>query len=154
MHLIPFCMGPLWASGFGGTHVGKGRFADMKNRIEYSPYRYTYGDDELFTRDMIWPVMKASGSIMTHHYSRSELLFILANPYRGSCEEPTQAFCDEMKLGGTCKDVLMPDDIESPLYAMGLRGTLAQLSKTPAYFDIRLDTERGRAVRRALSVNP
>lgn len=150
MHIIPICLGPMTASTWGGTHIGKGIFSDMKTMIEYFPYRVKYGDDELFTRDMIWPRIKAEGSVMTHHYPRG-LLFRTANPYKGSCEEPTQLYCDETKPGGTCPDIIMPNEIKSPLKALGLRGKLSELIKDPTLFDLHQETERGALALKALA---
>jgi len=152
MHIIPICLGPLTAMAWGGSHVGKGSFSDMKNMIEYFPYRFQYGDDELFTRDMIWPRIKATGSVMTHQYERG-VFFRAVNPYRGSCEEPTQDYCDEAKLGGKCPDVLMPDEIESPWQALGLRGKLSTVKDNLAMFDLHPETERGRKAIEALKAN-
>jgi hypothetical protein len=152
MHILPICLGPMTASVWGGRHSGKGLFSDMKMMIEYFPYRLQYGDDELFTRDMIWPRIKNDGSVMTHHYPRG-LLFRAANPYRGSCEEPTQLFCDHTRAGGSCPDVLMPSDIQSPLKALGLRGRYSDLKMDPALFDLHAETERGARAVKALSAN-
>lgn len=151
MHVLPVCLGPLTASIWGGSHIGKGHFSDMKTMIEYFPYRLKYGDDELFTRDMIWSRIKYIGSVTTHLYPRG-VVHALANPYRGSCEEPTQVFCDHARKGGTCEDVFVPDNIQSPWRALGLRGTLEQLKKRPEGFNLHLETERGRAAYEALRI--
>src|SRR5690606_31575208 len=90
MHLIPTCFGPLTAMLWGGSHVGKGDFSDFHDLVKNYPYRFQYGDDELFTRDLMWPRLKASGSVLTHHFERVGFYTAFGSPYRDSCEEPTQ----------------------------------------------------------------
>ena len=48
MHLQPFCIGPMTAGMWGGSHTGQGLFSDLHAMMAYYPYRSVYGDDELF----------------------------------------------------------------------------------------------------------
>jgi len=149
----PACMGPLTASFWGGVHEGDGFIPDMANYINYFPYRFEYGDDELFSRDIIWPKIKST-SVLTHFYKRG-WRSTLGNPYAGSCEEPTQVYCDMLKKGGVCPDRLLPADVAFPVTDLGLRLSLEELQKNPQNFDMKLNqNERGRKVRRALAVTP
>ena len=50
------------------------RGLDLKEKIENFPYRNSYGDDELFTRDVLWVMMKYIGSVMTHVYKKDYIL--------------------------------------------------------------------------------
>ncbi len=148
-HLQPLCLGPLTASWWGGSHVGKGPFEHLKESISYFPYRFNYGDDELFLRDAVWPTMKASGSVLTHIIERGWVSNMI-NPYAGSCEEPTKRYCNAMNLNNKCEDVELPTDLEYPRTKLGFRVPLAEFEKTPAYFDMKLHTERGKKVYEAL----
>lgn len=135
-HLVPMCIGPLTAMMWGGMHQGENGMKNIHAWIENFPYRLEYGDDELFLRDMVWPKMLASGSVMTHLYPRGFKSF-LAMPYRGSCEEPTQEYCDAMGEGGNCPDIQMPDSIPYPGAALGMRKTFGYLKQAmPEVFDL------------------
>ncbi len=153
MNLNGACIAPVTASLWGGFHVGKeSLFDDLHTFIESYPYRLEYGDDELFIRDIIWPRMKYSGSVLTH-YDLSGWKTWFGNPFVGSCEQPTQKYCDAIKPGGVCEDRLLPDDVIFPAVALGMRATLDELKADPTYFDMHLETERGKRVRKALSVD-
>ena len=124
MQLFPVCMGPLIAGTYGGSHTGTDTlFTDMKTSIEHYPYRNLYGDDEMYLRDIVWPRMKFSGSVLTSMYKRG-LKHNIANPYKHSCEEPTQKYCDEIadsSFSGkspVCIDDLIPKEIKFPLTKM------------------------------------
>ena len=93
----------------GGTHVGKGDFSDFHDLIKNYPYRFDYGDDELFTRDLIWPRIKAIGSVLTHHFPRGGFVNTLGNPYKNSCEEPTEDFCLKLNPYSDCEDRVLPE---------------------------------------------
>lgn len=127
-HLIPACLGPLVACHIDGYHDGKGDFQDMKERIENFPYRFTYGDDELFTRDVLWTRMKYIGSVLTHVYPKN-YIFYMMNPRDNSCEDrPTQPFCDSIQklnkfkknksfsneLEYKCDEIYMPEKLPFP----------------------------------------
>lgn len=150
-HQVAACLGPLTITTWGGSHQGKGQLSHLKTMIEASPYRLHYGDDEMFTRDVVWPVMKHSGSILTHTNERGIITW-LGNPYNGSCEEPTQRYCDHMKKGGTCEDRTMPLGLRFPYWELAKR-THFDVLKTqhPEYFLLPLDNERGARVKNALS---
>jgi hypothetical protein len=153
MNLNGACIAPVTASLWGGVHVGKETlFADIHDFIEAYPYRLEYGDDELFIRDIIWPRMKYSGSVLTH-YDLSGWKTWLGNPFVGSCEQATQKYCDAIKAGGVCEDRLLPDNVIYPAVALGMRATLDELKQYPYYFDMHLNSERGKRVRKALSVD-
>ena len=122
LNLVPICMGPLTANTFGGMHAGKPEsMRDIKTMIEYFPYRYEYGDDELFTREMMWPKLLNSGSLLTHLRVQEPFTAGLAAPYAGSCEEPTQLYCNVIKPGGICPDVVVPKEIDYPYGKVNLR---------------------------------
>ncbi len=148
--ILALCIGPMNASMWGGMHSGKGDFTNLKTLMESFPYRYHYGDDELFLRDHIWPYIKYSGSVMTHIYPR-DWKSTIVNPFMGCCEEPTQEYCDAIRAGGKCPDIVMPEDIAFPQVALGNRAPLAELKSSPENFDMHLDTDRGRRVKKALS---
>lgn len=148
-HLVPMCIGPLTAMMWGGQHEGRGKMHNMLTLIENFPYRYEYGDDELFLREMVWPKILFSGSVMTHLYPRG-FKSALAMPYRGSCEEPTQEYCDAMRPGGNCPDVLMPEDIPYPGAALGLRKTFKYLKREmPEVFDLHPQAPRSKRIIKA-----
>ncbi len=150
-HLVSICLGPLTASFWGGSHTGKGDFVDLKDFISFFPYRMKYGDDEMFLRDAIWPKMKASGSVMTHITQRN-WISTLMNPYEGSCEEPTKRYCNAINPDNQCEDIELPSDMDFPQGKLFHRGTLADLEKTPDYFDMKLTTPRGQKVNQAFMV--
>lgn len=150
-HLIPICLGPLTASWWGGSHTGKGSFGDLKEFISFFPYRIKYGDDELFLRDVVWPKMKASGSVLTHIIKRNWVSSLM-NPYEGSCEEPTKRYCNAINLDNKCEDVELPLELDYPGTQLGMRTTLEALEKTPSYFDMKLNTPRGQKVYKAFMV--
>lgn len=146
MHLMPACMGPLTASIWGGVHEGAGPLWDMAERMRYFPYRFAYGDDELFLRELVWPVMQASGSVLTHVGNRGPL-FYFGNPYHGSCEEPTGAFCDRMiRLGiahkqlpkdfsNQCRDLVLPKGLMFPVFKLAYNMRLSGITrKVPEAF--------------------
>lgn len=142
MHVIPICIGPLTASLWGGTHTGKGDFHDFNELVKNYPYRFEYGDDELFSRDLLWPRLKATGSILTHHFPRKASISALASPYWGSCEEPTQDFCKKLNEHSQCEDRILPDSpkLQGAVEALGMRMTTSELyTKHPEYFDLELE---------------
>ena len=98
-NLFPVCAGPLLSGLIGGVHTEKSKLIkNIKTMIENYPYRNHYGDDELFLRDRIWPFMLYSGHVFTFHFKRSsDYRFKLANPFRGSCFEPTHQYCEKYK---------------------------------------------------------
>ena len=120
MHILPLCIGPLTASIWGGTHVGNNFSSSIHKQMEYYPYRNVYGDDELFTRDIIWPQMLATGSVMTHLYKRGFISSIVM-PYENSCDEPTKDACGRIIKDNRCVDVLMPNDVPFPYTEIGMR---------------------------------
>ncbi len=148
-HQIPICLGPITACTFSGSHVGKGSFSNIRTWMESFPYRLQYGDDEMFMRDMLWPQIKYEGSVLTH--TNHDWRYVLANPYAGSCEEPTQKYCDVLRLGGHCEDKAMPDDIDSYVDEIVRLKTYDELKAMPEIFDAHLGTERGKIVRSAMS---
>ncbi|MBL4818684.1 MAG: hypothetical protein JKY15_05570 [Deltaproteobacteria bacterium] len=150
-HLQPICLGPLTASWWAGSHTGKGSFADLKEAISFFPYRMKYGDDELFLRDIMWPRMKQSGSILTHVTKRTWVSNVVS-PYQGSCEEPTKSYCNSMNLDNQCEDLELPENMEYPYKELSFRKGLAKLEKKPKFFDMKLQTERGRRVYEALKL--
>jgi hypothetical protein len=109
-------------------HTGKSPHDHMLDKIEYFPYRLEYGDDELFLRDVVWPVMKASGSILTHMYKRGATHF-LANPYKDSCEEPTKTFCDMFNTENECVDLTMPTKFPFPLFELAHNKSLKEIAE-------------------------
>ncbi len=142
MHVIPICIGPLTAMLWGGTHTGRGNFHDFPQLIKNYPYRFEYGDDELFSRDLIWPRIKASGSVLTHHFPRSSSIVAIASPYWGSCEEPTNDFCKKLNKNSRCEDRILPETkkLQGAVEALGLRAGLDELyEKHPEYFDLELE---------------
>lgn len=141
MHTLPICMGPLTASIWGGIHSAKGDFGNFYDLVKNYPYRFEYGDDELFLRDIIWPKIKFSGSVLTHHFDRESYVARLANPYKNSCEEPTQDFCLELNPNAQCEDRILPNlkNLQGAIEALGLRKTLKELTKEhPEFFDLDL----------------
>jgi hypothetical protein len=141
MHVIPICMGPLTASWWGGTHVGEGHFKDFHDLVKNYPYRFDYGDDELFSRDLLWPRIKAIGSVLTHHFPRGGFVNTLGNPYKNSCEEPTDDFCSKLNPKSECEDRILPQtrNFGGVIQALGLRTKLDELKqKHPEYFDLEL----------------
>ncbi len=153
MNLSGACIAPVTASLWGGVHVGKNSlFTNVHTFLESYPYRLEYGDDELFLRDIIWPRMKYSGSVLTH-YDLSGWKTWFGNPFVGSCEQPTQKYCDAIRAGGHCKDLMLPEDVIFPAVALGMRATFEELKAYPDYFNMHLETERGKRVRKALSVD-
>jgi hypothetical protein len=126
MHLMPVCLGPLTASVWGGVHTGKSPITNLHEKIEYYPYRLEYGDDELFLRDIVWPHMKASGSILTHVFKRGATHFFV-NPYAHSCEEPTKKYCDMFNEENKCVDITMPKNFPFPLLELAYNKSLGEL---------------------------
>jgi hypothetical protein len=151
-HLIPICLGPLTASLWAGSHTGKGDFPDLKDFISYFPYRLRYGDDEMFLRDVMWPQMKSSGSVLTHIIRRTWVSSV-ATPYEGSCEEPTKTYCNAVNPKNHCQDLELPSTMTYPSRELGLRVGLAKLEKNPDYFDMQLSTPRGIRVNQAFMVD-
>ncbi len=133
MQLFSICVGPLTASIFGGSHSGEGSMSDIKDRIFYYPYRNEYGDDEMFTRDYIWKIVKGLG-VLTH-IGRRSWEHKIANPYKNSCEEPTQFYCDKINSKSICIDKTLPGKLVFPERLIGLRKPLEQVQKKyPKYF--------------------
>lgn len=150
-HLVPICIGPLTASWWGGWHEGAGEFSDLHQAMTYFPYRFRYGDDELFLRDMVWPKMKASGSVLTH-VSKRGWVSAMVSPYQGSCEEPTQDYCNAFNLKNNCQDIELPEGMVYPSIQLGLRTALQELERNADYFDMQLMSPRGKKVYEALRV--
>lgn len=141
MNIIPICFGPLTAMLWGGTHQGQGDFSDFHDLVKNYLYRFEYGDDELFSRDLIWPRIKSIGSILTHTSKKSAFVSQLASPYKNSCEEPTNLFCLQSNPNSNCEDHMIPDskNFRGSVEALGLRVSLAELlAKHPEYFDLEL----------------
>jgi hypothetical protein len=139
LHVTPICFGPMTAMLWGGLHMGIGDFKDFHDLIKNYPYRFEYGDDELFTRDLMWPRLKATGSVLTHHFARRGAVFPLASPYPDSCEEPTQKFCLKLNPNSKCEDRILPKDknLRGAVEALGLRLNLDDLyRKNPEFFDL------------------
>ncbi|MDA0712630.1 MAG: hypothetical protein O2897_01410 [bacterium] len=153
LNLNNACMTPVTGSLFEGVIVGgeENVFKNILQQMEEFPYRLDYGDDELFIRDRIWPYMKYSGSVLTH-YNFSGWKSWVGNPYVGSCEQPTQKYCDTIKLGGECKDVTLPEDVIYPIIPLGLRYSWEYFKEHPEFFEMHLNTERGQRVKKALSI--
>lgn len=144
MHLIPTCFGPLTAMLWGGVHDGTGDFSDFHDLVKNYPYRYQYGDDELFTRDLMWPRLKFSGSVVTHHFPRSSFLLAFGSPYKDSCEEPTQKFCEKLQPNSHCEDRIMPDteNFSGVVAALGMRVGLQELlTDRPEIFNLELERD-------------
>ncbi|MEM7402414.1 MAG: hypothetical protein AAF310_00110 [Myxococcota bacterium] len=165
MHLLPVCMGPLTASIWGGSHEAAGPFADMLTRMQYFPYRFEYGDDELFLREMVWPHMKASGSVLTHVGSR-KALFKFTNPYKDSCQEPTKKFCQltiqqaikekqiSADTSNQCQDKTLPQGFCFPVMKLAHNNTLQQIiQKAPQAFLLPKDSPRVQAAIKALTTH-
>lgn len=142
MQLFPICMGPMIGGTWGGSHTGSDSpFSDLKTSIENYPYRFNYGDDEMYLRDIVWPRIKYDGSILTHMYERG-WRHDIANPYENSCEEPTQYYCNkvatELDLNHSpiCVDDIVPKVIRFPLFEMAEKNkSLDELiGIDPAYF--------------------
>ena len=133
MNLQPICMGPLTAGIWGGVHSGAGILSDLPEKIRYYPYRCEYGDDEIFLRDMVWPVMKNSGSILTHLYKRRFVHWV-ANPYKNSCEEPTQNYCMKLNKNSHCEDAIVPRKIKFPIFSLGYNAPLSKLKQDASNF--------------------
>ena len=145
MHFSPVAIGPLVASIFGGTHEGDKGHKHMKEKIENFPYRYVYGDDEIFTKNIIWEDMKKSGSILTHKYPRG-LSSKYINPYPRSLEEPTSKFVQEAldeekgngEKGKNCAvDVYMPKGLPSPVIYLGYDVSLKDFPKRLFKLDLK-----------------
>ncbi|HXW53894.1 MAG TPA: hypothetical protein VEL47_07305, partial [Myxococcota bacterium] len=149
MHLIPICFGPLTAMLWGGSHTGPGDFVDFHEMVHDYPYRFHYGDDELFSRDLIWPRLKSIGSILTHRFQKSRLVSALASPYGNSCEEPTQEFCRKLNPHSDCVDKEIPqsESWTGVVEALGLRVNLLELvKKRPEIFNLELNREDRRFI--------
>jgi hypothetical protein len=143
MHIIPVCFGPLTAMLWGGTHTGKGDFSDYHEMVKNYPYRYEYGDDELFTRDLMWPRLKSVGSVLTHHFPRGGFKNKFGTPYRNSCEEPTNEFCRTLNSKSECEDRVLPENknLQGSVEALGLRMKLEDLvTDHPEFFDLELSS--------------
>jgi len=132
MHFATSFIGPLTASLFGGSYEGRQGIKDIKETMERFPYRMVYGDDEIFTKYVIWPHMKKSNSILTHKYNRG-LSFVVCNPYEGSSEDnPTSMYCNENPKGYV--DLVMPDGVTFPLIYLAYNMPLKNLQDQ--YFDL------------------
>ena len=144
------CIGPLMGGLWAGSHEGAGSFGDIKDMIEKYPYRYYYGDDEAFLRDMMWPKMAYSGSVTTHYYPKNWFAFF-GNPYEGSCSRLTQTYCDELNSveKNKCLDVEMPNDIYYAFNELGERSL-----NNKAIYDMHIDTPRGQVAAAALGETP
>lgn len=92
INLFPICAGPLLAGLIGGVINNNTNRLEIRNKMENYPYRYEYGDDELFLRDLIWPHILNSNSILTHT-NKKNYKYTFANPYENSCFEPTNNYC-------------------------------------------------------------
>ena len=117
INIFPICAGPLLAGLVGGIISKKTPKLNIKKKLENYPYRYEYGDDELFLRDLVWPQLLSSNSILTHT-TKKDYRYKIANPYKDSCFEPTKKYCKsysitkkikkpKMKLK-ECKDIIIP----------------------------------------------
>lgn len=141
MHIVPICISPLTAGIFAGSHTYKSDLVEVYQSIKYYPYRFDYGDDELYLRDIIWPQMKRSGSVLTNYFERSSFMTSIASPYKNSCEEPTQTFCLKLNKDAQCEDHIIHDKklSEGVIDAIGLRKNLQELIAKHSYlFDLEL----------------
>ena len=154
VHIVPACMGPIIGMDSGGQYQGAGPFSDLKDYIEKYPYHNYYGDDEMFLRDIMWPRMLYAGSILTHYY-KPDFFSYVSQPYKDSCQRPTQKFCDEVRPGGTCPDKLMPADLSYPYMRLGEMKDNRTFLAQEDIFDMHLkDNERAQKAAKGLSLNP
>ena len=105
----------------------------------------------MFLRDIMWPKMKASGSVLTHIIKR-DWKSSLMTPYEGSCEEPTKRYCNAINVNNQCEDRELPSNMPFPYLQLGFRANLAEIEKNTDYFDMQLTTPRGQAVNQAFMV--
>lgn len=154
VHIVPACMGPIIGMDSGGQHQGAGPFFDLKDYIEKYPYRNFYGDDEMFLRDIMWPRMLYAGSILTHYY-KPDFFSYISQPYKDSCQRPTQKFCDDMRPGGICRDEQMPADLNYPYMRLGETKDNKLFLEQKDIFDMHLkDNVRAQKAASGLSLNP
>lgn len=157
MHLTPICMGPLTAMLWGGSHIGRGEFSDFHDLVKNYPYRFDYGDDELFLRDLIWPRIKSLGSVLTHHFPRGGFINWIGTPYKNSSEEPTQEFCLKLNPYSKCEDRILPKtkNLFGVTEALALRRSLEKLVKTRReIFDLDLGNPDNIFVYQVLKAKP
>jgi len=138
--LQPFeaCMVAVTGSLWGGFHMGENYlYPDILKSILDFPYRSKYGDDEMYLHYVIWPHMKEHKPIISHIYERvrSNIRFWMGNPYAGSCQEPTQQFCDQVGNNKQCKDIRIPAEIVFPGIQIGLRKPFKTYKKKKNYFN-------------------
>jgi hypothetical protein len=170
MHLATTFIGPLTASIFGGVHQGKNGISDIKRKIEHFPYRHIYGDDEIFTKYVIWDHMKNLGGILTHQNLRN-FSYTFTNPYHGSSEDmPTSAaryihlknnfdlksreiFAESHNTDLNCVDSLMPKGLKFPLIYLAHDLPLKLIN--PSYFNLNPGSESDRlgTIRRSLAMD-
>jgi hypothetical protein len=127
MNIAPMCISPLTAGLWGGVHVGSPLIKDLKNKMEYFPYRLEYGDDEVFLRDFVWEKMKSSGSILTHVIKKRNILNKIIEPYKNSCEEPTYDFCAFYDKKNSCVDRYIPKSIHFPIFDLSNRKSIKEI---------------------------
>jgi hypothetical protein len=152
--LLPACMGPLFGGLWAGHHTGKGRFSSLKDYIEKYPYHNYYGDDEMFLRDIVWPKVLDAGSLLTHYF-KEDFFYHVSVPYQGSCQRPTQQFCDEMKIGGICRDEVVPVVFSYPYMTFGTMENNQIFLEKKIIFDMHLQkNERSKEAAKGLSLNP
>ncbi len=135
LNIAPLCISPLVAGMWGGTHQGKSPFTELKNKIEYYPYRLQYGDDEVFLRDFVWEKIKASGSVLTHIIKKRNYLNRVIEPYKNSCEEPTSNFCQYYMADNSCTDRLIPKSISFSILSLSSRDPLSTVEDKYFYID-------------------
>lgn len=150
--LFPTTLGPIKAGLWEGMHTGVSLFSELRNYVERYPYRLFYGDDEMFIRDMMWPVMKYHGSLMTHYYAPS-IQTLLGNAYNDSAETPTQPYCTQMRKGSVCPDVILPPEISYPWHQL-MSMSAQQAFKNASFFNMYPNTERGKLAIKGLSTQP
>ena len=146
INLFPICAGPLLAGLIGGLINDDTKKLNIKDKLRNYPYRIEYGDDELFLRDLIWPHILNSNSILTHA-NKKDYRHKVANPYINSCFEPTNTYCKKFtktrqkqinktkKFKKGCKDILIP---KNPLhYSVKFSSDVSlsiMIEKNPEFF--------------------
>ncbi|MDA0713334.1 MAG: hypothetical protein O2897_05055 [bacterium] len=154
--LMPTCFSPLAPlnSAVNGRHEGLGPFHDLKTFIEHYPYRLMYGDDELFARDMIWPLMLEQGSILTYYFQNDFFTYV-SEPYKGSCGRPTQRLCDEMNPGHNCPDKLIPSWLIYPYMQLGNMNDNHLALEKQSFYDMHIDKyPETKEAAQGLGINP
>lgn len=154
--LMPTAFSPLAPLNtiFNGRHQGKGSFHDLKSFIEHYPYRLMYGDDELFARDMIWPLILNQGNILTYHFERDFFTY-MSEPYEGSSGRPTQPLCDAMSPGHLCTDIQFPSWLKFYYMDLGNMDDNSFALKEEKFFNMKIEEyQEAKEAAQGLSINP